>query len=70
MGNERGRERQKEMAKSAATGLHEMHSAMVLARREGELKTTTKNNSVNTTILDAFNRFYIFGDYGVTEADL
>ena len=68
MRNEAGRERQNEMAKSAATGSHEMPSATVLARRRGKLKTTMKNNGENPPIFDDFHRFDLFGGDGLTEA--
>ena len=70
MRNEAGRERQKEMAKSAATGSHEMPSATVLARRRGKLRTTMKNNGENPPIFGDFNKFDLFGGDGLTEADM
>ena len=70
MRNDAGRERQKEMAKSAATGSHEMPSATVLARRRGKLRTTMKNNGENPPIFDDFHRFDLFGGDGLTEADM
>ena len=67
---EAGRGGQKEMAKSAATGSHEMPSATVLARRRGKLRTTMKNNGENPPIFDDFHRFDLFGGDGLTEADM
>ena len=70
MRNEAGRERQKEMAKSAATGSHEMTSATVLARRRGKLRTTMKNNNENPPMFNDFLRLGLFSGDGLTEADM
>ena len=58
------------MAKSAATGSHEMPSVTVLARRRGKLRTTMKNNGENNSIFVDFHRFDLFGGDGLTEADM
>ena len=58
------------MAKSAATGSHEMPSATVLARRRGGLGATMKSNGENHPIFDDFHKFDLFGGDGLTEADM
>ena len=58
------------MAKSAATGSHEMPSVTVLARRRGELRTTVKTTAKTSPFSMISTDLILFGGDGLTEADM
>ena len=58
------------MAKSAATGSHEMPSVTVLARRRGKLRTTVKTTAKAPPFSMISTDLILFGGDGLTEADM
>ena len=58
------------MAKSAATGSHEMPSVTVLARRRGELRTDVKTTAKTPPFFMISTDLILFGGDGLTEADM
>ena len=58
------------MAKSAATGSHEMPSVTVLARRKGKLRATVETTAKTHPLSMISTDLILFGGDGLTEADM